>query len=386
MKKMSEKTLIKTEKPENNIKPTFAVLGAGCGGQTFAGDIASKGYSVKLFNRSPGRLGNLLKSRKVNLEGAIQAEGHLEAVTTDIAEAMDGVDVIMVATTALGHKDIARSVAPYLNDGQVMMLNPSRTFGALEVANEIYSARPDVNVIICEANTLVYATRVTEPGQARVFGVKNEVAIATLIPWQTGYVLDILSPLFPQMKAAKNILVTSLGNIGAIFHPTITIFNQQKIREGRRFEFYCEGVNEVTAKFMEKLDDERQAIARSLDTMIPSLEEWLESRYSIRGDSLCSMIRDNPAYRGIYAPDTLKHRYLLEDVPTGLVPLSLVGRALGIQTPNMDYLIAEAERITGYDLRLNGRTLSSLGLTDVNIRKELFDFIYDRRRSSEVYR
>ncbi|MBN1544038.1 NAD/NADP octopine/nopaline dehydrogenase family protein [Candidatus Woesearchaeota archaeon] len=383
---MSEKTLIKTEKPENNIKPTFAVLGAGCGGQTFAGDIASKGYSVKLFNRSPGRLGNLLKSRKVNLEGAIQAEGHLEAVTTDIAEAMDGVDVIMVATTALGHKDIARSVAPYLNDGQVMMLNPSRTFGALEVANEIYSARPDVNVIICEANTLVYATRVTEPGQARVFGVKNEVAIATLIPWQTGYVLDILSPLFPQMKAAKNILVTSLGNIGAIFHPTITIFNQQKIREGRRFEFYCEGVNEVTAKFMEKLDDERQAIARSLDTMIPSLEEWLESRYSIRGDSLCSMIRDNPAYRGIYAPDTLKHRYLLEDVPTGLVPLSLVGRALGIQTPNMDYLIAEAERITGYDLRLNGRTLSSLGLTDVNIRKELFDFIYDRRRSSEVYR
>jgi len=382
---MAEITFIKTKEYEKAIKPAFAVLGAGCGGQTFAGDIASKGYRVRLFNRSPNRLGNLPKSRKITLEGAIQAEGHIEVATTDIAEAVDGVDVIMVATTALGHKDIARSVTPHLNDGQVIMLNPSRTFGSLEVANEIYSTRPDLDVIICEANTLVYATRVTEPGHARVFGVKDLVAVAALVPWRTPYVLEVLKPLFPQMIGAKNILVTSLGNIGAIFHPTITIFNQQKILKGERFEFYCDGVNEVTAKFMEKLDGERQAIARSLDTLIPTLEEWLESRYSIKGDSLYSLIRNNPAYKGICAPNTLRHRYLLEDVPTGLVPLSLVGKALGIPTPHMDSLIDEAERITGDDMRHNGRTLSGLGLTEENIREELLDFIYDKRRSG-VYR
>jgi len=55
-------------------------------------------------------------------------------------------------------------------------------------------------------------------------------------------------------------------------------------------------------------------------------------------------------------------RYLTEDVPTGLVPLSELGRALGILTPHIDNLIDLASEELNIDFRINGRTLDRLGL------------------------
>jgi opine dehydrogenase len=357
-------------------RPRFAVLGAGCGGQTFAGRIASLGYEVSLYNRTRSRLGQLPTDGYIRLEGAIEAEGTIVRATNNIGEAVQNSDVLLVATTALGHKDIARTATPYLKDGQVIVLNPSRTFGALEVANEIYSRRPELDVVICEANTLAYACRVLSPGHAKVHGVKSEVALAALRPEKTDYALELLTPVFPNMRKAENILETSLGNIGAIFHPTITLFNSSRINAGEQFEFYREGVDETVAEFMKAVDAERMAIASRLDTRIPTLEEWLSSRYSIEGDDLMHLLHNNPSYEGLFAPNTVIHRYLLEDVPTGLVPLSLVGKALDIETPNMDTLISRANEATGMDLAGRGRTLERLGLVGGNIQELLMDFIY----------
>ena len=359
-------------------KTKYAVLGAGCGGQTFAGHLASQGFDINLYNRSRERLGNLPNDPTISLEGAITGGGKINLVTTNIGEAVKDTDVILVATTALGHGDIARSVAPYLQNGQVLILNPSRTFGSLEVANEIYTQRPNLDVTICEANTLLYATRVPEPGKARVFGVKEEVTIAAIRPDQTRYALDKINEAFPQMKAAENILETSLGNIGAVFHPSIFLANYDRITRGDKFEFYREGVTDEAAALMKNVDSERQAIAQELGTSIPTLEEWLTSRYGLKGNNLQDLLHNNPVYAGIFAPTEVQHRYLLEDVPTGLVPLALVGEALGVQTPTMNYLIDKSEEATGQPLRDNGRTLQKLGLTRSHLRGQLQGIMYQQ--------
>jgi opine dehydrogenase len=59
-------------------------------------------------------------------------------------------------------------------------------------------------------------------------------------------------------------------------------------------------------------------------------------------------------------------RYLTEDVPCGLVPISELGRAAGVPTPTIDGLIAVVSAMIGRDLRAEGRTLARLGLADKN--------------------
>ena len=360
----------------------YAVLGAGCGGQTFAGHLASMGFEVNLYNRSRARLGDLPKKPIIKLQGAIEGEGRLQYASTNIAPVIKDADTILVATTALGHRDIARYATPHLKDGQTIILNPSRTFGALEVANTIYSKRPELDITICEANTLLYATRVPKPGTARVHGVKDEVTIAAIRAERTNKVVEKLQKAFPQIKAAESILETSLGNIGAVFHPAIFLSNYERIQTKEDFEFYREGVTDKALESMKLVDAERQQLARSLGATIPTLEEWLRTRYDLEGKDLKELLHNNPVYAGIAAPKEIQHRYLLEDVPTGLVPLALVGDALGVETPTMQTLIKEAEKITGHNLYESGRTLERLGLTRENLQKELEGIITSNIRST----
>lgn len=89
------------------------------------------------------------------------------------------------------------------------------------------------------------------------------------------------------------------------------------------------------AGFLEKMDGERLAVARAVGTDVSSVKRWLTSAYvSSEGDTLYDAIQSNEAYREIYAPETIHHRYVYDDVPTGLVPMVSLGKLLGVDTPS----------------------------------------------------
>ena len=75
--------------------------------------------------------------------------------------------------------------------------------------------------------------------------------------------------------------------------------------------------------------------------------------------------QDNPKHevlRKIAAPYSINHRYLLEDVPTGFVPLSSLAEKFGVETPLIDMVIDLASVACGVDFRVEGRTLRTLGM------------------------
>src|ERR1035438_6104079 len=78
-------------------------------------------------------------------------------------------------------------------------------------------------------------------------------------------------------------------------------------------------------------------------------------------------IAGNPAYVGIKAPSTVHHRYLLEDVPTGLIPLIELGTAAGLTLPTLRSLVTLAEVTMGIDTWRQERSLESLGLNNLSI-------------------
>ncbi len=363
---------------DSTEKLSFAVLGAGCGGQAIAGYIALRGHDVALYNRSYNRIAAFRNRGCIELCGSISGFGTLSYIGTDLAAAMADRDVIMVVTTATAHRPLAQKMAPHLRDGQVILLNPGRTFGALEVSHTIRQAGCTADVIVGEANTLVYVSRVVVPGTAVIKGIKETVSISAVLADDTPYLVSRLCGVYPQFTAAASFLETSLGNIGAVFHPAIALLNKDRILSKVPFEFYRDGVSRETALYLEQIDSEREAVGMVLGHRPPSITKWLSSRYGLEPSNIYTMLRSNPSYRDVPAPATLDHRYLWEDVPMGLVPISDAASAVGVDTPAIDHLIDEASGILGRDFRNEGRTLEKLGLPRNRLKEALASIIAGR--------
>lgn len=356
----------------NNIKsskPIFAVIGAGHGGIAMAGHLALMGFTVSLYNRSEERLWGVRSIGGIMLEGEIEGFGKINIATNDMEEAIDGAEIIMVVVPATAHQYIAEQCAPYLQDGQIVILNPGRTFGALEFKQVITRLGSTADVIIAEAQTFIYASRVTGPAQAHIFRIKNSIPVASIRAYLIPKVLERLRLAFPQFVPGDNTIKTSFDNIGAVFHPTICVLNAGWIEDDAEFQFYLEGVTESVGRVLEKVDQERVNVAEALGIRALSAKEWLFLAYGAHGSNLRDAMKSNPGYRGIKAPNRLSIRYISEDVPCSLVPIASLGKKFGISTPNIDAIIKIASTLNEVDYRAKGRTVEKLHIQDLSLRE-----------------
>ncbi len=410
-------------------KLKFAVLGAGHGGSAMAAYLGAIGCNVNLYNRTPEnihsiqQLGGIYLRYTYDLEEDIFPQGmenindlfleykeHLETrtrleysltpqtdelfeeevkqvfgklniISSDIQEVIHDSDIIMVVVPASGHKYIAEKCAPYLKDGQIILLNPGRCFGAIEfykIINDYYKDKKLPDVIIAEAQSFIYASRRTKPRSVRILGVKNSVNIAAIPSYKTKNIVDFIGEAYPQFTPTDDVLKTSLSNLGCIFHVPIAILNATKIDRKHDFKYYIEGVTEHTASIIEDLDKERIAIAEAMGVEVISALRWLYQTYGSEGSDLYEAIQNTKAYKGIESPGSINHRYIWEDVPTGLVPLSSLGKKLNIPTPMIDSFIHQSISVLRKDFDINffesGRTMERLGLEDMSV-DEIKEFV-----------
>lgn len=345
-------------------KDQVAVIGAGNGGLAIAAVLAQCGADVRVYDGFPAVLGPIGEAGGVWAKTP-HSEGFVPfaAVSADLGEILAGVDLVMVVTPASAHAAVAKDMAPYLADGAMVVLNPGRTGGALEVAHVFDRLCPEKRIVVGEAQTLLYACRKVSPTSVAIKGEKRVVPVAAFPACHTPEVVERLRQYFPVFVAATNILETGFSNIGAVFHPTPTLLNTGWIETTHGdFEYYHQGISKGLADLLEKLDAERVAVAKAYRVSVLSAREWLEEAYGVREISLYEAIQKNDAYAGIKAPSEINVRYLTEDVPTGLVPLASLGRIAGVPTPIMDSVIVAASRLLGVDFRESGRNERNLGL------------------------
>ena len=353
-----------------NRQTRFTVIGAGHGGKAMAADLAARGFAVHLYNRTAERINEIALRGEIELEyeDGTHRLGRLAVVTSDIAEALDGTDVIMVVLPGSGHRDVARLCAPHLRGGQIVVLNPGRTGGALEFRQILNREGCTAEAIVAEAGTVIFASRSTGPTQARIFSRKNAVPLAALPASRTGHVLEAVCKAYPQFIPAPNVLHTSLDNMGAIFHPALTLLNAGWIERTKgEFQFYIDGVTHSTARVLEVLDRERVTIAAALGVRARPALRWLKDAYSAQGRTLYEAIQANPGYQGIKAPRSLRHRYIFEDVPFSLVPLVSLGAQFGVNTWAIDAMVRLACAAHGTNYYERGRTVEDMGLKGLRV-------------------
>lgn len=356
---------------------SYCVAGAGNGGLAMAGHLGLMGFPVSLYNRTDERLAGVRWHGGIELEGEVSGFGPVTRATSDIAEAMEGADVIMVVTPATAHAGLARAMAPFLKDGQIVLLNPGRTGGALEIRKVLADAGITTHPVIAEAQTFIYASRALNRHKARIFRIKNEVPMATLPSYWIPEVLAVIRGAFPQFTAGGNVLATSMENIGAVFHPALTILNAGWIEETQGdFEYYLQGITPSVAKVLEKIDAERLDVARALGVRSVSAREWLYLSYDSPGADLHEAIHRTEAYRGIKAPPNIAHRYIWEDIPMSLVPLVSIGAVLGVPTPTISMIVQLGSLLHERDYAAEGRTAERLGLAGLSL-KEIHRIVAD---------
>ncbi len=90
----------------------------------------------------------------------------LALVTTDIAEAVRGAELILCPAPAFAQPDIARLLAPHLADGQVVFLPPA-TFGSMIFAKAARDAGNRAAVELCRDRHAALADPQARPVRGR---------------------------------------------------------------------------------------------------------------------------------------------------------------------------------------------------------------------------
>jgi opine dehydrogenase len=351
---------------------TVAVLGGGNGAYAAAADLTLKGFRVNLFSRSPEKLDPIRQQGGITLA---DDEGErllpIHGICNDLAQALDGTDIILVIVPALAHAAYASACAPYLKAGQMLVLNPGSTGGALAF-NKILRDKRAADLPVCETNTLSYICRLIGPAKVRVT-VRTKTQFAALPGKQTKTCFEIFQKLFPGTMRC-NVLETSLTNFNAVVHPPGMILNAGWIEFTKgNFSYYCEGTTPTVAKIIDELDKERIALCKQIGY---SSDRFLEYFYkagstsanAFKSGSVYVALQESEPNRFIRAPQNLSYRYLSEDVPYGIVPMAYLGKMLGVQTPTTNALIDLASVINETNYWETGWTPERLGIQGMTLK------------------
>ncbi len=337
-------------------KNKIAVISSGNGGQSMAAYFAKLGYDVALYVREKDRAEMFPKNGVFMLRGVVEGDPVVKIVSHDMEEVVRDAYLIMVTTPAQYQPIVAKEMARHLQDGQMVVLNPGRTFGSYVYKKVLEDNEMTADIILAEVETFVFACRCVRVAEPYIYGIKGHVRVAAHVPKYTANVAIELARLFPgSIEEAKSVFHTSFSNIGMIFHPLPILLNMTRVEAQEKFLFYKQGISPLVANILERVDKERVTVAAEYGVEVQSAYQWLLSHYESEGDSLYERIQNTEAYQNIYAPIDIDTRYIYEDMLTGCVPMMFAGQAVGIETPVIKSAILWASTIYETDFVQNGR-------------------------------
>ena len=340
---------------EKYMSEQIFVCGGGHQGLSMAAHLALNGVDVTLWNRTRKNIEKIIKT------GTIFCNGVVNGIAKNIkaSDRIDDVfrDTIMVTVPSNAYDDVAKVLAPKVNGNTLIILNPGRTFGAIDFMDKLKKYGVKEEPHIAETQTIVYTCRRSGENSATIFAMKNNVRIAALKNEDSdlafGRIPKCLKTYFSLEESVVN---TSLSNIGMILHCAPVLMNIGWIENSKvDFKYYYDGISETIANFIEKMDVERCAVASKLGVNVESTVEWMNRIYHVDGKTIYQCIKLNDAYKSIDAPPTINSRYILEDVPNGLVPIEYLGEQLQMKTPNITLIIDLSNSIFEKDFRKLGR-------------------------------
>jgi opine dehydrogenase len=363
----------------NNIE-RIAVLSAGNGGITFCSHFLEMGVKqVSLYNRSPERLVPIqANGNRIFARGAIGGEKgremQLALVTTDPVEAIQEADFIVMAGTQPAIDHLGYALARHIQPNQTMMIGSGTLGSTWEMVACLRSGGCQELPVVGEFNILPYATKLDNGQQGRVWvrGVKAalDAAFAPADDLPPSFREWLLS-VYPYLNIYSDVLYTGLSGANMVVHPVVVLRNQDRVRAGKPWALYAQGVTPEVGALMDQVDKERLTIASACNLdLIPICEFLIEAYPPFNGATATniyewfhSRMRSKSGQihlEAVPGPTSFNVRLLEEDVPYGMVPLEGLGKLLGVPTPTTSMFIDEACELLNVDFRETGRTVDKM--------------------------
>lgn len=395
----------------------IAVLGGGAVGKTCATDMKLAGREVRLFDMMPfaektlanvDKTGILLDGVQHNLY-CFERSGraHFDMVTSDMAKAVRGAGLIVVAAPAFAHEPFFRQLVPLLEDGQVVHIFTDN-YATLLLRKIMREMKCTKKVIVGGWSSAPYGTRIENINGFAFPHVGVKYRAITLrgasLPMSDIDAFRESAKYLPCLDAVNQgdgtvagntVLDTGFANINPVIHVPATILGVSTMEnwgvvfgdfDKTGYSMYkhalCPSICEVQYQFYE----EEQAIAKAIGVGTPSYSyESFFSRRSILTQEYMGLDKngkdnvvfplDQPSSEGNTGPNNINHRYLTEDVPVGCKIYHDLGRQYGVETPIIDSMIVLAGAMHKKSFFKTSRyNLAYLGIDNMP-KEELLDYL-----------
>ena len=396
-------------------------------GRAFLADYLSKNYRVIGYTRPTvhgqeildtiKNIGGLYLERpkNTNHESSRFIELGNSCVTSDLDYMVANADIIIIPLPSTAHISAVQEMNKVgLWKRRVpIILAPSRSVASPYIWAELGERYP----IVC-FSTCPYSCKAPKP-EISLIKRRKRTYIATLEGDINRRHMDMLRELFPQAALSTVPALSSLNNIGAVFHCATYLLNIDEIeareRRGEIFSFYMDGIaaRPEVGRVLEQIDQVRLEIADALgirtfglksnprediwrkltnglraleeesaedidilrrirkefteylDNCVISAQHWLDITYGVEriaGETLSETIGRTPTYQKNSIPQL---RYVTEDIPTGLVVFEALAHMLKIDCNVISRLIDMYNNYYNLDARAHGRNLQEFKPRDI---------------------
>ncbi len=351
----------------------ITVIGCGNGAFATAVDLTQKGHEITLFVSADHARNfsqiqdNTIYCSGVGPQGAVK----IHKITCDLDEAMAEYDLIMPVTPSYAQEEIAMYLAPYLKDGDKIILSPGSTGGCLVFAKIFHDLRPNLKVKLAEIHTLPYTARKTGPDSVNISLMTNVMYFAAFPACYNEEMLQLVHVFYPTVQLVHDVLEASMNNGNATTHPAPVVLNAGKIEYYKKHYHYREGITPSVARVVQMIDDERKAICRAFGYAEIDIKDRLEMMgYCPHGETVYECIQGSTdIFLPLEGPNDLNGRYLAEDAPLSLLAMASIGHSVGVPTPLMDSVVHLASALKNENYWLTGRTLDKIGLENKSIEE-----------------
>ncbi|MDQ2151431.1 NAD/NADP octopine/nopaline dehydrogenase family protein [Alcaligenaceae bacterium C4P045] len=342
-----------------------AILGAGPIGCATAAFLSQQGIKAGMWSPTARRLQPHEHPDRAQFECVGAVNG------TVVVDRIVGLDAlvdythIFVCLPGSLYQRVLEDAAQYWRTGQTVIVSGALSLVPLWIQNEARSRGAAITAV--GWGTTLTTAHFLADGRLHLNAMRQRIDMACLAvsadatgATSTDAYADCQAFFGNRFVLVDSLLASTLANINPIAHAAEVIPNLTRMDRGEPWQLFAHFTG-VVARMADALDRERLALARRLGFELPTLAQHYHRSYHVPQGPLNEMAQaiENLG-AGPLGPDRLEHRYVLEDVPFGLVFQERLAQMCGVDSPMLSSCITLLEAIYERSFRRENFLIAAL--------------------------